>query len=133
MDEVAVARFGGGNDRRRDIWMTTKELLKIIGYAFIALVFLYASGFLATGGDLAIYRFWAPKMEDARREVFEQTQSYVQGKNTYISRLRLQYESTSGNQRESLRRLILSEAETIDDSNLTPANLAFVNEIRRMK
>lgn len=107
-----------------------KEGFKFFGVALLVLVAIYALGFLATGGNLAIYRFWAPQMEDARREVFEQTQSYVQGKNTYIGRLRLQYESTEGRQREALRRLILTEAETIDTENLTPANQAFINSLR---
>ena len=107
-----------------------KDILKFGGAALGGLVFLYILGFFASGGNWAIYRFWAPRMEDARREVFEQTQSYVQGKNTYISRLRLQYESAEGKHKEALRRVILSEAETIDNENLTPANRSFVNSLR---
>ena len=107
-----------------------KEGFKIFGVALLVLVAIYVLGFLATGGNLAIYRFWAPQMEDARREVFEQTQSYVQGKNTYIGRLRAQYETAEGRQREALRRLVLTEAETINDEDLTMSNRAFVNSLR---
>ena len=110
--------------------MQMKEGFKVFVVALLALVAIYVIGFLATGGNLAIYRFWAPQMEDARREVFEQTQSYVQGKNAYISRLRLQYESTEGRQREALRRLVLAEVETIDDGSLTSSNRAFINSLR---
>lgn len=107
-----------------------KEWFKLFGFVFLILVAFYVLGFFATGGSLAIYRFWAPKIEDARREVFEQTQSYVQGKNTYISRLRLQYEFTKGGQRESLRRLVLSEAATIAEENLTPTNRVFISSLK---
>ena len=52
---------------------------KGVGIALLALILIYGFGFLATGGDLAIYRFWAPKQEAARRQVYEQTKSYRQG------------------------------------------------------
>lgn len=110
------------------------EVFKVFGaiVAILVVVFgiAYGIGFLATGGDLMIYKFFAPKMEEARREVFEQTPSYVQGKNTYIARLRLEYETAEGEQKEALRRLILTEAETIDEENLTPANRSFVYGLR---
>ena len=107
-----------------------KDVFKAIGALFGVFITVYIIGFFITGGNLAIYKFWAPKFEDARREVFEQTQSYVQGKNTYISRLRLQYEAAEGNQKEALRRTILAEAETIDAENLTPTNRSFVGSLR---
>ena len=109
-----------------------KEVLKYFGAVFGVLFLIYVLVFFATGGNLAIYKFWAPKLQEARRDVFEQTQSYVHGKNSYIARLRLQYDSSSGGpQKEALRRLVITEAETIDEVNLTPTNQAFVNNLRR--
>lgn len=92
----------------------------------------YGLGFLMTGGDLVIYRFWAPKMENAKRQVFENTQSYVQGKTEYIGRLRYQYlDAEPGSaQQASLRMLILSEASTIDIDKLPYAEKAFVQQLR---
>jgi len=107
-----------------------KEGLKIFGIAFLILLGFYVLGFFVTGGELAIYKFWAPKIEDARREVFEETQSFVHGKNTYIARLQLQYESAEGEQKEAIRRLVLEEASTISDENLTPSNRAFIRRLR---
>lgn len=94
-------------------------------------IIVYIGGFFILGSNFFIYKFWAPKYRNVQREVFEQTQSYVQGKNTYISRLRLQYESTEEGQREALRRMILSEAETISRENLTPGNRSFINSLGR--
>lgn len=105
--------------------------MKTIGKVLIAFVVVYVLGFFILGGNFALYRFWAPRFRDVQRQVFEQTQSHVQGKNTYISRLRLQYETTEDHQREALRRLILSEAETISSENLTPTNRAFINSLGR--
>jgi hypothetical protein len=91
---------------------------------------LYFVGFIATGGDLAIYRFWAPKRANAERQVFEQTQGYVQGKTEYLTQLRYQYQCASGEQRESLRRMILTEAATVDNDKL-PADLrVFIERVK---
>ena len=90
----------------------------------IVLIVIYGIGFLATGGDLAIYRFWAPKQENARRVVFENTQSYVEGKIQALAQERLAYESADAGsaQQKSLRTMIISEASTVDNSKL-PADL----------
>ncbi len=91
---------------------------------------LYGVGFLATGGDLAIYRFWAPKQENARRAVFVETQSYVQGKIAHLSDLQLAYESAEGAQRAALRTDILREAAQIDSSKLPPDQVAFIDSLK---
>lgn len=97
--------------------------------ALVFLVGVYVLGFVATGGDLAIYRFWAPKQENAKRVVFENTQSYVQGKQEYISRLRYQFLMADGPQKEALRQLILSEAANVDNSKLSPDVQGFLRVI----
>ncbi len=90
---------------------------------------VYVGGFFILGSNFFLYKFWAPKYRNVQRQVFEQSQSYVQGKNTYISRLRLQYEVAEERQKQALRRLILSEAETISRENLTSTNRAFINSL----
>lgn len=103
---------------------------KVIGYSVGILVLFYVLGFLATGGNLAIYRFWAPKQANAERQVFENTQGYVQGKVEYLTQLRFQYQSASGPQKETLRQLILSEAATVDNSKLPPDLDSFISQIK---
>jgi len=107
------------------------SLPRIVLYVVLALTAVYGIGFLATGGDLAIYRFWAPKQENAKREVFENTQSYVQGKTEYLSRLRYEYQSLpAGPQKDAMRTMILSEASTVDNSKL-PADLqGFIQQLK---
>lgn len=111
--------------QREAFWTMPRAFLGLL----CAVVVMYGLGFLVTGGDLAIYRFWAPKMENAKREVFENTQSYVQGKAEYIGRLRYQYEAAEpGAQKEALR--ILSEASTVDNKKLPADELAFLNSLK---
>lgn len=82
---------------------------------------------LFIGGSLFHFKFWAPQIRDAQREVFEQSQSYVQGKISHLTRLRLSYEAAEGRQREALRRTILTEAATVDSDNLPESLREFVD------
>jgi hypothetical protein len=115
------------NDVQREtFWSMPRVFLAIL----VFMIGIYGLGFLATGGDLAIYRFWAPKQANAQRVVFENTQSYVQGKQEYISRLRYQYQAAEpGAGKDALRTLILSEAANVDNSKLSPDVQAFLRSI----
>ena len=106
------------------------NVLKVIGVILLVLVIFYVIGFLATGGDYAIYRFWAPKQANAERVVFENTQSYVQGKTEYISRLRYEYQAADEGHKNALRTLILSEASTVDNSKLPPDLQGFIAQLK---
>lgn len=99
-----------------EVWWTLPRVV----FAILAfLVILYVIGFLTTGGNLAIYRFWAPKYANAQREVFVNTNSYIQGKTDYLNRLRFEYiKSKDADERAGLKTLILSEASNVDNSKL---------------
>ena len=112
--------------------MTIKAIIGWVAGLFGGLLVLYVLGFLATGGNLAIYRFWAPQFRDAQREVFERSQSFVQGKVQYIARLRLEYEAAPEGRKESLRRLILTEASQVDPELLPVSTRTFVESLSRV-
>ena|ERR1700722_9674690 len=105
--------------------------LKLTGAVLGFIVVCYTLGFLITGGNLAMYRFWAPKQAAAQRQVFEQTQSYVEGKIAHLALLQTQYElATDFNEKMILRTYILSEASTVEEDNLPPRTVAFLNSLR---
>ncbi|MCA9354504.1 MAG: hypothetical protein KC877_03230 [Candidatus Kaiserbacteria bacterium] len=116
------------NEYRNDVREATREGVWTFWHIFprflVAVVVVAAIGF----GLRSIGMFGGAVVD---RAVFEQTPSYVQGKNTYIARLRLEYETADVGHKEGLRRLIVSEAETIDPSNLTDSNRVFVDSLRR--
>jgi hypothetical protein len=119
---------------RDDVRAAQKETLwtlpRIVFLVLIVMVAMYGLGFVATGGNLAIYRFWAPKQANAERVVFQNTQSYVQGKTEYLNQLRLDYETADGRQKEALRRTILTEASTVDNSKLPVDLQSFVASLK---
>lgn len=106
------------------------SLPRVFGFIVVAMVLLFGIGFVATGGDLLTYKFWAPKYANAQREVFENTQSYVEGKTGYINQLRLDYERADGPQKEMLRRTILTEAATVDNGKLPADIQIFLRSLR---
>ena len=112
----------------REGWWTLPRVLLII---LVLLGVSYGIGFLATGGDLAIYRFWAPKYANAQREVFVNTNSYIQGKTDYLSRLRFEYQaSKDADQKAALRTLILTEASNVDNSKLPIDLQGFIQNLK---
>lgn len=111
---------------RNAYWTMPRALMAIMA----ALLALYVIGFMTTGGDLAIYRFWAPKQANAEREVFVNTNSYVQGKVSHLTQLRLDYEQATGPQKATLRTVILTEAAQVDNSKLPPDLAGFISSLK---
>jgi hypothetical protein len=106
------------------------SLPRVLMGGLVMLVVLYGIGFLATGGDLAIYKFWAPKQENAKRQVFENTQSYVEGKVQNIEQECFAYNKADGAQKDSLAGEIRNEATTIDLDKLPAVERSCVSEAR---
>ena len=108
-------------------WTAPRVFLGLV----LFLVMAYGLGFLATGGELAIYKFWAPKQENVRRQVFENTQSYVQGKIEYLTRLEYQYKTAeTPDSKGALKSLIISEASNIDNDKLPPELQSFIRGLK---
>jgi hypothetical protein len=60
---------------------------KIIGWFIVALVVIIALGWVSDYNDLLNYKFFGPRREAVRREVYEQTKSYRQGSVQRLSTL----------------------------------------------
>lgn len=111
----------------RDVFWSLPRVALVI---LLALVFLYGIGFFATGGDLAIYSFWAPKQANVERQVFENTQSYVQGKIQNLSQLCYAEQQATGAQKSALDSEIRNESVTIQGSKLPTDEQACVDRAK---
>lgn len=76
------------------------------------------AGFLLSGGFLWVYRTWAPQYEDARRETFEHTNSYVRGKQQYLLRLYGEWSQADEAHRSALCAIARNEAVGLDVKQL---------------
>ena len=57
-----------------------KVVLSIMG-VILALALFMGLGWVAQGNSFFMYKFFAPKQEQVRRETFEQSKAYRQDKN----------------------------------------------------
>lgn len=92
-----------------------------LGLAALAIVLLVAILWGLSAIGWTHYRFWAPKYEEARREVFVETPSYVLGKRQFLSRLHHDWKTTDdSSHRAAICASARHEAATIDPEHLTP-------------
>jgi hypothetical protein len=99
--------------------MESKQIL----LAITAIAILLALGWLFTGNDFFLYKVFAPKYEQVRRETFEQSKAYVQGNLQELRAMQLQYVQASPEHQAALRAVILHRTADFPADKL-PADLA---------
>lgn len=75
------------------------------------------------------YSFFAPKYENARRNVFENTQSYVEGKRQSITKYYDEYRRSDSTDKTVIRQLVLQDFANFNLDYLTPVQRQWYNEI----
>ena len=87
--------------------------------------------FVMGGASLGYVKVFGPAFESVRREIVEESRAHVTGTNQYIGRLLREYDTADEDHRSALAEMILMEADTIPQENLTPRILARINGLRR--
>ena len=104
-----------------------KNSLIVIGI----IISLFAITFLANEFEIFGIRFWGVRKENARREVFEQTQSYVEGKRQELTKYRLEYLKEKDPQaKEAIRQTIILSFSNFDENKLQPDLQTFLYEMK---
>ena len=99
----------------------------------LALLFLIAIlVFTATGFNFITFRFYEPKMENARREVFLNTKSYNEGMISDLQRYYEDYNRTSSaTDKAAIRNYINMRFANFDDGKIENQQLAtFLTKMR---
>jgi hypothetical protein len=106
---------------------------KIITYAFGALVLLISISWLIMGNEFFMYKYFAPKTEAVRREVFEQTKSYNQGMVQELQNMQFQYVKADESHKAALADIILHRAADFNfDDPRVPSDLrSFIATLKR--
>ena len=107
--------------------------MKAVGIGILALVGILALSWVFTGNDFFLYKFFAPKQEAVRRQVFENTPSYVQGKIDYISQLKFEYGSADKAHKQAIAQMIIEQAATVDNSLLPAEQRQFIHSLEEVK
>ncbi len=104
-----------------------KTFLIIVGI----IVSLLLIDFLGNYYSLFSFGFFAPKMENVRRNVFEHTQSYVQGKVQDLSNYKLQMDTTKDEGKKAALRFVIRQQFANFDINNCPEDLRpFLQQVR---
>src|SRR5574341_819953 len=108
-----------------------KDILKnLLG---IVLVIVVVLGLIwgIQGNNFFMYKVFAPKYEQTRREVFEQTKSYKQGMIQELSNMQFEYYQASPEHQKALASIILHRSADYDE-NMLPSDLrSFIQLLKR--
>jgi len=104
--------------------MSGKKIVMLIVIVIIGLIVLEFAG-------LGWTKFFAPKWEGVKREVFEATKSYNEGKEQDLLRYRLEYlRADSPEDKEALASTIRHMFTDYDVNKLSPELRSFLLEIK---
>lgn len=111
-----------------------KEFLNVLG-GIAAVVLLIAAllglTWVVQGNEFFLHRYFAPKMEDVRRETFEHSKAYNQGMVQELQNMQFEYVKAKPEHKDALASIILHRVADYDIEKL-PENLRrFVGELRR--
>ena len=101
--------------------------MRYIGWFLLAALFIVAATFFFGGLGLFTTKTFGVASQNARREVFEQSQSYVEGKRQDLIRWKLQYETADSLGKKALKYTILTSMANVDKSKFEPSLRSFID------
>jgi len=104
-------------------------VLTIVG----VLVLILGLTWIIQGNDFFLYKVFAPRYEQVRRQTFEQTKSYRQGMVQELQNMQFAYLKADKDHQEALADLILHRAADVPEETLTPELNAFIHKLRQQK
>lgn len=108
------------------------RILKGVGIGILVFVALTVIGFAFQGTNFFMYKFWAPKYEGARREVFEQTKSYQQGMIQDLRKSQEEFVQADPEQQRALATVILHRVADFPEEDLPSDLRVFLADLRKL-
>lgn len=99
----------------------------------LTLVLLLGLAWAIQGTDFFLYRYFAPRQEQARREVFEQSKAYNQGMVQDLQRMMFDYATATPAQQDALGSILLHRVADYDIEKLPPDLRGFILKLRRAR
>lgn len=97
-----------------------KSTFQMIGVVVLILGGIFALGFFGLGWN----KFFLPKYENVRRETYENTQSFVEGKQQDLAKYYLEYQQTEDPEsREAIKVVIQSQFSYFDADKVSEPKL----------
>lgn len=107
-----------------------KTFAEISGLVILVIVLVLGLTWITEGNNFFLYKFFAPKEEAVRRQVFEESKAYRQGMVQNLQNRQFDYLQADTNHQTALGALILHDYGDYDETKL-PMNLRhFIEELR---
>jgi len=107
-----------------------KNILKGIGWIGLFLAVIFAIDWIVTGNDFFMYKYWAPKQENVRRQVFEGTKSYNQGMVQELQNMQFEYAKADSAGKEAMASIILHRAADYDENQMPTDLYNFIQKLK---
>ena len=107
--------------------------MKVIGLVLLVIIGIFAMSWLVQGNEFFLYKYFAPKTEQVRRDVFEHTRSFNQGMIQELQNMEFDYIKAGPKEKQALASIILHRASgyNLNDPDV-PADLrSFIENLRR--
>lgn len=104
--------------------------LRATAITLLGLAIIFGLAWLVQGNDFFMYRYFAPKQEQVRRETFEQSKAYNDGMLQDLRRAQLDYAKTATpEQKLAIGSLILHRVAGYDHDKLPLDLRQFVRQL----
>jgi hypothetical protein len=103
-----------------------KTTFAVIG----TLLVLILLPWLFMGNEYFLYKFFAPKKEQVRREVFEQTKSYQEGMIQELQNMQFEYVKADDAHKDALASIILHRAADFPEDQMPEDLRNFIKKLR---
>ena len=109
------------------------KLSSVVGLVVLALIVVLGLTWIGQGNDFFLYKVFAPKYEQVRRETFEQSRAFNQGMVQELQNMQFDYVKATPEQKDALASIILHRASGYNlDDPIVPNDLrAFIAQLKR--
>lgn len=95
------------------------------------MVLVFAAAFIIGLAGLGLQKFFSPKSQNIKREVWENTQSYVEGATTDLANYFEQYQKAGPDDREAIRSIVVMRFANLDSKKVNSTGLrSFLVQMR---
>lgn len=110
-----------------------KDLFKGVGIVLGLIIAFMLIGWAIYGNGFFMYKYFAPKEEQVRREVFEQSKAYNQGMVQELQNMQFEYEKADSSHKTALASIILHRAADYDENKLPTDLYEFIQKLKKEK
>lgn len=110
-----------------------KSVFKLLGIFIGVMLFFGVLGFVGNGMGLVSYKFFGPKWENAKRDVFENTNAFVKGKLSDTNRHMLEYKLAKDVDTRNALKYMISQNLVDFDEDKYCKSLEMKAFIKKMK